>query len=209
LSLRGVGLGGDVADRRASTLASLTHLLLAETVAELACSTPGSADTSSSPPKPPSPLSFALPTPLANFPASSPRPPRSPARGPPPPLEMANPLNRKQRTTDHVASLGPDDPEALLGPDLAPRTRPFSVVSNVDPGMAALQPLLLPGGAAVSKVGPRKRAGNGEQRNLVEGHQGHLRSDPIEVRLLPSVLPLRAISKVLAAAEARSGSSAR
>ncbi|KPV77785.1 uncharacterized protein RHOBADRAFT_48040 [Rhodotorula graminis WP1] len=93
---------------------------------------------------------------------------------------MANPLNRKQRTTDHVASLGPDDPEALLGPDLAPRTRPFSVVTNVDPGLTALQPLLLPGGAAVGKATSRKRTGNGEQRNLVEGHQGHLRSDPIE-----------------------------
>lgn len=95
---------------------------------------------------------------------------------------MTSRLHRKQRTQDHVASLGPDDPEALLGADFAPRTRPLSVVTNVDPGLTALQPLLLADETPVVRPAAQRRNGNGEQRNLVEGHQGHLRSDPIEVR---------------------------
>ncbi|BGP40730.1 hypothetical protein JCM10450v2_004726 [Rhodotorula kratochvilovae] len=93
---------------------------------------------------------------------------------------MASQLKLKQRNHDPLATLGPDDPEALLGEDFAPRTRPHSVVTVVDPGLTALQPVLQTGESAVVRPAMQRRNGNGEQRNLVEGHQGHLRSDPIE-----------------------------
>ncbi|CDR42043.1 RHTO0S06e09098g1_1 [Rhodotorula toruloides] len=88
---------------------------------------------------------------------------------------------RKQRHSASLATLGPDDPEALLGVDFEPRTRPPTVVTTVEPGLVALQPVLVQEENAVGVVKEeKKRVGNGEQRNLVENHQAHLRADPIE-----------------------------
>ncbi|GAA6004275.1 lysophospholipid acyltransferase family protein [Rhodotorula paludigena] len=92
---------------------------------------------------------------------------------------MSDSVKRKQRNHTTVAALGPDDPEALLGADFEPRTRPFSVVTTVDPGLTALEPVLVPVMEAPIGYRPAKK-GNGEQKNLVENHQAHLRSDPIE-----------------------------
>lgn len=98
---------------------------------------------------------------------------------------MAVKTTRQRREPATLATLGPDDPEALLGVDIAPRTRPPSVVTLVDPGLTALQPVM-----AVSEKGtlaalrPAARPAqwrNKEQRNLVENHQAHIRADPIEV----------------------------
>jgi hypothetical protein len=99
---------------------------------------------------------------------------------------MAVKTTRQRREPATLATLGPDDPEALLGVDIAPRTRPPSVVTVVDPGLTALQPVM-----AVSEIEslaamrqatrPPPKRKNKEQRNLVENHQAHIRADPIEV----------------------------
>lgn len=99
---------------------------------------------------------------------------------------MAVKTTRQRREPATLATLGPDDPEALLGVDIAPRTRPPSVVTLVDPGVTALQPVM-----AVSEIEslvalrqaarPPPKRKNKEQRNLVENHQAHIRADPIEV----------------------------
>lgn len=99
---------------------------------------------------------------------------------------MAVKTTRQRREPATLATLGPDDPEALLGVDVAPRTRPPSVVTLVDPGLTALQPVMaiseVENLAAVRQAArpPPKRKIK-EQRNLVENHQAHIRADPIEV----------------------------
>ncbi|GAA6059510.1 hypothetical protein JCM10212_002253 [Sporobolomyces blumeae] len=77
-----------------------------------------------------------------------------------------------------TATMERDDHEtiALLGPDLAPRTRPYSKVAISEGGLTSLEPIL-------NKEEPDKdsRASNvGNQRNLVQGHAAHLRADPVE-----------------------------
>lgn len=99
---------------------------------------------------------------------------------------MAVKTTRQRREPATLATLGPDDPEALLGVDIAPRTRPPSMVTLVDHGVTALQPVM-----AISEVEnlaamrqaarPPPKRKNKEQRNLVENHQAHIRADPIEV----------------------------
>ncbi|GAA5826424.1 hypothetical protein JCM11251_002361 [Rhodosporidiobolus azoricus] len=97
---------------------------------------------------------------------------------------MSDALKRRTRYSTAVATLGPDDPEALLGLDFKPRTRPFSTVSIVDPGLTAFQPVLSQEETDEAEVRARmvsvKRGKGNGQRNVVAGHQGHLRSDPIE-----------------------------
>ncbi|GAA5915410.1 hypothetical protein JCM6882_001416 [Rhodosporidiobolus microsporus] len=97
---------------------------------------------------------------------------------------MADGTRRRTRNSTAVATLGPDDPEALLGVDFRPRTRPFSVVTTVDPGLTALQPVLSETETEEHEARTRaalvKRPNGNGQRNVVAGHQGHLRSDPIE-----------------------------
>ncbi|GAA6042860.1 hypothetical protein JCM8097_007194 [Rhodosporidiobolus ruineniae] len=99
---------------------------------------------------------------------------------------MVDGLKKRTRSSPDLATLGPDDPEALLGVDLErPRTRPATVVSTVDPGLTVLQPLWGEADREVrdamqrALLAKRKKNGNG-QRNVVEGHQAHLRQDPIE-----------------------------
>jgi hypothetical protein len=101
---------------------------------------------------------------------------------------MVDALKRRTRHSAVFATLGPDDPEALLGVDFTPRTRPQTQVSLFDPGLTALQPVLVQeelvevlAEAEVKRERSAKK-GNG-QKNVVEGHQGRLRSDPIEVHL--------------------------
>ncbi|GAA6017937.1 hypothetical protein JCM10207_002712 [Rhodosporidiobolus poonsookiae] len=94
---------------------------------------------------------------------------------------MAEAPGRRPRNGAKLSMLGPDDPEAVLGVDFQPRTRPQTTVTVVDPGLTALQPVLIPASTSSSvgqAVTPQK-IGNG-QRNLVQGHAGHLRTDPIE-----------------------------
>ena len=81
-----------------------------------------------------------------------------------------------------LSTLGPDDPEALalLGTDLKPRTRPYSKVSVSEGGITSLEPVLASEGERERALRKSKLA-NTNQRNLTLGHQGHLRSDPIEV----------------------------
>ncbi|GAA5965561.1 hypothetical protein JCM3765_007380 [Sporobolomyces pararoseus] len=80
-----------------------------------------------------------------------------------------------------LSTLGPDDPEALalLGTDLKPRTRPYSKVSVSEGGITSLEPVLASEGERERALRKSKLA-NTNQRNLTLGHQGHLRSDPIE-----------------------------
>ncbi|GAA5851497.1 hypothetical protein JCM8547_001112 [Rhodosporidiobolus lusitaniae] len=99
---------------------------------------------------------------------------------------MVDTLKRRTRKSLALATLGPDDPEALLGADLnLPRSRPPTVVTVVE-GLTALQPVLVDEDEAMVEVLAKKalreekvRRKNG-QRNIVSGHQGHLRTDPIE-----------------------------
>ncbi|GAA5992372.1 hypothetical protein JCM10908_000451 [Rhodotorula pacifica] len=88
---------------------------------------------------------------------------------------------RQRREPATLATLGPDDPEALLGVDIAPRTRPPSTVTVVDPGLTALEPVMaVSESESVRPPRQEKRRTNKEQRNLVENHQAHIRADPIE-----------------------------
>ncbi|GAA5871230.1 hypothetical protein JCM16303_000687 [Sporobolomyces ruberrimus] len=80
-----------------------------------------------------------------------------------------------------LTTLGPDDPEALalLGTDLRPRSRPYSKVSISEGGLTSLEPILTSQGErdrAVRKSNLVKT----NQRNLTEGHAGHIRNDPLE-----------------------------
>ncbi|BGP16858.1 hypothetical protein JCM10213v2_004865 [Rhodosporidiobolus nylandii] len=97
---------------------------------------------------------------------------------------MADTLKRRTRNP-LVATLGPDDPEALLGAaDFEPRRRPPTLVSVFE-GVTGLQPVWQETGevalATQVRVAAKKQRerGNG-QKNVVEGHAGHLRNDPIE-----------------------------
>lgn len=85
-----------------------------------------------------------------------------------------------------LSTLGPDDPEALalLGTDLLPRSRPYSRVSISEGGITSLEPILTNEGEREKII--RKKMGNSNQRNLTEGHAGHIRADPLEVSLPPS-----------------------
>jgi hypothetical protein len=124
---------------------------------------------------------------------------------------MVDALKRRTRNPPALATLGPDDPEALLGLDFAPRTRPQTKVAVYEPGLTALQPILVQeelvealAEAAVRKE--RYRANGNGQKNVVEGHQGHLRSDPIEVRLCCA---LPASNRLLTSLSGSSQSSSR
>ncbi|GAA5925860.1 hypothetical protein JCM10213_007305 [Rhodosporidiobolus nylandii] len=97
---------------------------------------------------------------------------------------MADTLKRRTRNP-LVATLGPDDPEALLGAaDFEPPRRPPTLVSVFE-GVTGLQPVWQETGevalATQVRVAAKKQRerGNG-QKNVVEGHAGHLRNDPIE-----------------------------
>ncbi|GAA5971080.1 hypothetical protein JCM11641_004135 [Rhodosporidiobolus odoratus] len=99
---------------------------------------------------------------------------------------MASTLGRRHGSPAGFTALGPDDPEALLGTDFEPRTRPRTAVFTVEPGITALQPLLYESDEEVQEAQrkadelKRSKNGNGSQRNVVEGHSARLRSDPIE-----------------------------
>ncbi|GAA5865182.1 hypothetical protein JCM1840_003935 [Sporobolomyces johnsonii] len=85
---------------------------------------------------------------------------------------------RRLRQVQTVAHLGPDDPEALLGADALAYPRTYSRVS-LSEGLVCLEPVLAT--EPVQRPLPAAgKNGNGEQHNLVQNHQAHLRADPLE-----------------------------
>ncbi|GAA5896942.1 hypothetical protein JCM5296_002664 [Sporobolomyces johnsonii] len=87
-------------------------------------------------------------------------------------------LGRKRRQVQTVAHFGPDDPEALLGADALAYPRTHSRVS-LSQGLVCLEPVLAT--EPVQRPLPAAgKNGNGEQHNLVQNHQAHLRADPLE-----------------------------
>ncbi|GAA5938602.1 hypothetical protein JCM1841_003045 [Sporobolomyces salmonicolor] len=90
-------------------------------------------------------------------------------------------LGRKLRKVETVAHLGPEDPEDLLGADALAYPRTHSRVSLFG-GLVGLEPVLATETVqnGLRPLPARRKNGNGEQHNLVQNHQAHLRADPLE-----------------------------